>query len=60
LLPGDAGAEHEQDVLQTQPIVHRPRSRRPLRPLRQQRLDQRSQRIVHDPRPVAHTHTNGE
>jgi hypothetical protein len=59
LLPGDAGVRHEQDALETAPVVHRTRPRRAPRLLRQQRLDCRPQRIVRDPRPVAHTLTNG-
>jgi hypothetical protein len=37
--------------LQAKPVGHRPRPRRPFRPGRQQRLDQRPQVVVHDPRP---------
>lgn len=49
-LPGYVVVEDEQDALRAEPIRHRPRPRRPLRPRRQQRLDQRPQLIVHDPR----------
>ena len=59
LLPRDPGVEHEQHPLQTQPVRHRPRARRPLRPRRQHRLDHCPQLIVHNPRLDAHTITNG-
>ena len=58
-LPGYVVVEDVQDALQTQPVRHRPRPRRLLRPGRQQRLDQRPQVVVHDPRPSTHTITNG-
>ncbi|MFD8110206.1 DUF6228 family protein [Streptomyces microflavus] len=45
--------------MQAEPVRHRPRPRRPLRPRRQQRLDQRPQVVVHDPRSSTHTITNG-
>jgi LysM repeat protein len=59
-LPGYVVAEDEQDALETEPVRHRPRPRRPLRPRRQQRLDQSPQLIVHDPRSSTHTLTNGQ
>ena len=58
-LPGCVVVEDEQDALETEPVRHRPRPRRPLRPRRQQRLDQSPQLIVHDPRSGSHTLTNG-
>lgn len=58
--PGYVVVEHEQDALPTEPARHRPRTRRPLRPRRQERLDQRPQVVVHDPRPSTHTITNGQ
>ncbi len=51
--------EDVEDALQTQPVPHRLWPRRPLGPGRQQRLDQRPQVVVHDPRPSTHTTTNG-
>jgi len=42
-LPGDALVQSVQDALRAQPVVHRLRPRRPLRPRRQQRLDHRPQ-----------------
>lgn len=57
-LPGYVVVEDEQDALETEPVRHRPRPRRALRPRRQQRLDQRPQVVVHDPRPSSHTITN--
>ena len=58
-LPGYVVVEDEQNALETAPVRHRPRPRRPIRPRRQQRLDQRPQLIVHDPRSSTHTLTNG-
>lgn len=58
-LPGYVVVEDEQDALQTEPVRHRPRSGRPLRPRRQQRLDQSPQLIIHDPRSSTHALTNG-
>ncbi len=58
-LPGYVVVEDEQDALQTKSVRHRLRPRRPLRPRRQHRLDQRPQLIVHDPRSSTHTLTNG-
>jgi hypothetical protein len=58
-LPGDVVVEDVEDALQAQPVRHRPRPRRPLGPGRQERFDQRPQVIVHDPRPSAHSITNG-
>ncbi len=58
-LPGNVVVEGIQDALQTEPVRHRPWPWRPLGPGRQQRLDQRPQVIVHDPRPSIHTITNG-
>ncbi len=58
-LPGYVVVEHVQDALQTQPIRDGPRPRRLLWPGRQQRLDQRPQVVVHDPRPSAHSIPNG-
>lgn len=57
-LPGYVVVEHVQDALQTQPVRHRPRPRRSLRPGRQQRLDQRPQVVIHVPRPSTHTLPN--
>ncbi|SDC24281.1 hypothetical protein F610DRAFT_01372 [Streptomyces sp. LaPpAH-199] len=57
-LPGYVVVEDEQDALETEPVRDRPRPRRPFRPRRQQRLDQRPQVVVHDPRPSSHTITN--
>lgn len=45
--------------LQTQPVRYRPWALRLLWPGRQQRLDQRPQVVVHDPRPGAHILPNG-
>ena len=58
LLPGDTGEQHEQDALQTQPVVHRPRTRGPFRPGWEHRLNQRPQLVVDHPR-CTHTTTNG-
>lgn len=58
-LSGYVVVEHVQDALQTQPVRYRLRARRLLRPWRQQRLDQRPQLVVHDPRPSTHTLANG-
>ncbi|MDQ1024631.1 hypothetical protein QF035_002213 [Streptomyces umbrinus] len=58
-LPGYVVVQDVQDALQTQPISYRTRPRRLVRPGRQQRLDQNPQVVVHDPRPSAHTPTNG-
>lgn len=58
-LPGDVVAEHVQDALQALPVRHRSRAGSLLGPGRQQRLDQRPQVIVHDPRPGTHTISNG-
>ena len=59
-LPGYDVAEDVQDALQTQPVRHRPRPRRPLRPgQRQQWLDQLPQVVIHDPRSSTHTLPNG-
>lgn len=58
-LPGYVVVEDEQDALEAEPVRHRPGPRRPLRPRRQQRLDQSPQLIVHDPRSGTHTLTNG-
>ncbi|WP_367437348.1 serine hydrolase domain-containing protein [Streptomyces celluloflavus] len=58
-MPGYVVVEDEQDALQTKSVPHRLRPRRPLRPRRQHRLDQRPQLIVHDPRSSTHTLTNG-
>jgi hypothetical protein len=58
-LPGYVVVEDVQDALQAQPVVHRPGPRRPLGSRRQQRLDQRPQVVVHDPRPNTHILTNG-
>lgn len=58
-LPGYVVVEHVQDALQTQSVRYWPRPWRLLGPARQQRLDQRPQGIVHDPRPSTHAITNG-
>lgn len=58
-LPGYVVVEDEQDALETEPVRDRSRTRRPLRPRRQQRLDQCPQLVIHDPRSSTHTLTNG-
>ncbi|MDQ0717995.1 hypothetical protein QFZ55_007447 [Streptomyces luteogriseus] len=59
-LPGDVLVQDVQDALQAQPVRHRSRPRRPLGPGWQQRFDQRPQVVVHDPRPIRHTHPNAQ
>lgn len=59
-LPGYVVVEDDQDAPQAESVPHRPRSRRPIRPRRQQRLDQRPQLIVHDPRSSTHTSRTAE
>lgn len=54
-LPADVVVEHVQDALQAQPVIHGLRIWWLLGPGRQQRLDQRPQVVVHDPRSVPHT-----
>ncbi len=58
-LPGYVVVQDEQDAVEAEPVRHRPRPRKTLRPRRQQRLDQSPQLIVHDPRSGTHTLTNG-
>lgn len=58
-LPGHIVERDVQNALQTESVRNRPRARRPLRPGRQQRFDQRPQVVVHDPRPSAHSPTDG-
>ena len=59
-LPSDVLVQDIQNALQTQPVRHRLRPRRPLGPRRQQRLDQCPQVVVHDPRPSRHTHPDDQ
>ncbi len=49
-LPGYVVVEDEQDTLEAEPVRHRSWPWGPLRPRKQQRLDQRPQLTVHDPR----------
>lgn len=58
-LPGDVVVQDVEDALQAQPVRHGPWTGSLLRPARQERLDQRPQVIVHDPRPGSHTIPNG-
>ncbi len=46
VLPTDPGVHHEQDALQALPVRHRPRTRRLVRPRRQQRLDQLPKLVI--------------
>src|SRR5690606_18557522 len=48
-----------EDALQAQPVRHGPRTGSLLETRRQERLDQRPQVIVHNPRPGSHTISNG-
>ncbi|GIG69292.1 RHS repeat domain-containing protein [Phytomonospora endophytica] len=51
--------QHEQDPLQTQPVVQRTGTRRLVWPHRKQRLDPRPQPIIHNPR-SSHTRSNDQ
>lgn len=58
-LPAYVVVEDVQDALQAEPVRHRPRPRRPLRPERQQGFDQCPQVVIDGPRPSTHTIPNG-